>query len=105
MPNHTVDVTEDRLDGEPAAQRPGSASAGVISSTTKSDPGPTTSPLLSQSSSILQGVPRSTGHPLWTDDQTSAANGLLRYFLPPNATLIVYGPAGKPYRYEGKRAS
>lgn len=29
----------------------------------------------------------------------------LRYFLPANATLIVYGPAGKPYRYEGKRTS
>jgi hypothetical protein len=29
----------------------------------------------------------------------------LRYFLPSNATLIVYGPTGKPYRYEGKRTS
>ncbi|MGI8310747.1 DddA-like double-stranded DNA deaminase toxin [Saccharopolyspora hattusasensis] len=29
----------------------------------------------------------------------------LRYFLPPGATLIVYGPRGEPYRYEGKRTS
>lgn len=29
----------------------------------------------------------------------------LRYFLPANATLIVYGPTGKPYRYEGMRTS
>jgi hypothetical protein len=29
----------------------------------------------------------------------------LRYFLPPDATLIVYGPRGEPYRYEGKRTS
>ncbi|MFE0023888.1 DddA-like double-stranded DNA deaminase toxin [Amycolatopsis sp. NPDC059021] len=27
----------------------------------------------------------------------------LRHFLPANATLIVYGPTGEPYRYEGKR--
>lgn len=27
----------------------------------------------------------------------------LRYFLPPAATLVVYGPRGEPYRYEGKR--
>src|SRR5690606_28393801 len=27
----------------------------------------------------------------------------LRYFLPPGATLVVYGPRGEPYRYEGKR--
>lgn len=29
----------------------------------------------------------------------------LRYFLPADATLIVYGPTGTPYRYEGKRTS
>lgn len=29
----------------------------------------------------------------------------LRYFLPPGATLVVYGLRGEPYRYEGKRAS
>ncbi|MCR3721167.1 MULTISPECIES: DddA-like double-stranded DNA deaminase toxin [Prauserella salsuginis group] len=29
----------------------------------------------------------------------------LKHFLPPNATLIVHGPAGSPYRYEGKPAS
>ncbi len=29
----------------------------------------------------------------------------LRYFLPANATLIVYGPVGQPFRYEGKRTS
>lgn len=29
----------------------------------------------------------------------------LRYFLPPGATLVVYGPCGEPYRYEGKRTS
>lgn len=29
----------------------------------------------------------------------------LKYFLPPDATLIVYGPTGRPYRYEGKRTS
>lgn len=29
----------------------------------------------------------------------------LRYFLPPGATLIIYGPRGEPYRYEGKPAS
>lgn len=27
----------------------------------------------------------------------------LRYFLPANATLIVYGPTSTPYRYEGTR--
>ena len=29
----------------------------------------------------------------------------LRHFLPADTTLIVYGPTGKPYRYEGKRTS
>lgn len=29
----------------------------------------------------------------------------LRYFLPSGATLVVYGPRGEPYRYEGKRTS
>ncbi|WP_154663725.1 DddA-like double-stranded DNA deaminase toxin [Saccharomonospora iraqiensis] len=29
----------------------------------------------------------------------------LRHFLPPDATLIIYGPTGPPYRYEGKRTS
>ena len=29
----------------------------------------------------------------------------LPYFLPPGATLVVYGPRGEPYRYEGKRTS
>lgn len=29
----------------------------------------------------------------------------LRYFLPSGATLVVYGPRGEPYRYEGKHTS
>lgn len=29
----------------------------------------------------------------------------LKHFLPADATLVVYGPAGRPYRYEGKRTS
>ncbi|MBB3665220.1 hypothetical protein FB384_004173 [Prauserella sediminis] len=29
----------------------------------------------------------------------------LKHFLPADATLIIYGPTGRPYRYEGKRVS
>jgi hypothetical protein len=29
----------------------------------------------------------------------------LRHFLPDDATLIVYGPAGPPYEYRGRRTS
>lgn len=29
----------------------------------------------------------------------------LRYFLPPGARLVVYGPVGSPYVYEGRGVS
>lgn len=44
--------------------------------------------------------------PCGTDPATNVScHRFLPYFLPAGATLVVYGPDGAPYRYEGMTVS
>ncbi|WP_158303276.1 MULTISPECIES: DddA-like double-stranded DNA deaminase toxin [Pseudonocardiaceae] len=64
---------------------------------------------IKQASTMSAGETRSIvigKDPCGIDPVTNVScHRFLRYFLPPDATLIVYGPQGEPYRYEGKRTS
>ncbi|MET7990381.1 DddA-like double-stranded DNA deaminase toxin [Amycolatopsis sp. NPDC005232] len=64
---------------------------------------------IKEAATMLEGETRTIvigKDPCGIDPVTNVScHRFLRYFLPVDATLIVYGPAGKPHRYEGKRTS